>query len=339
MADRSRLARGSIRWRPARIDDAEVTAQLINANLALAGSPDRVTTATIEEKLANPHWELAADSLVAEADGQVIAAGAVTPPAPKGTVVRADGAVRPDWHRRGVGTELMRHQVDRAAKLRREHGSLGPWTLKIGGFDADEGLAAVARTLGFEPVRYWFGMDRDVDPVPPSSAPDGIEVISYTPDWAERLYQAHNAAFADHWDHHDRGFERFRDRVTAAAAFRPELTMLGVTDEQVADDCARTSSAARHRARAGAVAGYVVTFVEADPGRAIMGLVGTRREWRGKGVASALIAAALAAYRHSGIVTATLGVDAASPTGAAGVYEHNGFRTVSRMTTYSRTIS
>ena len=59
--------------------------------------------------------------------------------------------------------------------------------------------------------------------------------------------------------------------------------------------------------------------------RAWLERVSVRRRWRRRGVARALIAAAMRATRERGLSTAALGVDTQNPTGALGLYEALGF--------------
>jgi GNAT superfamily N-acetyltransferase len=54
--------------------------------------------------------------------------------------------------------------------------------------------------------------------------------------------------------------------------------------------------------------------------------VSVRRPWRRRGVASALIVAALDGLRSAGMTEAALGTDAENVTGAVPVYERLGFR-------------
>lgn len=54
-------------------------------------------------------------------------------------------------------------------------------------------------------------------------------------------------------------------------------------------------------------------------------LVGTRRAGRKRGIATALLARALAEAQAAGFATASLTVDADSPTGALGLYQRVGF--------------
>lgn len=58
------------------------------------------------------------------------------------------------------------------------------------------------------------------------------------------------------------------------------------------------------------------------------------REWRGRGLASALLADVLQAYRDAGLECAVLDVDADNPTGALGVYTKLGFEPTAREVSY-----
>ena len=52
----------------------------------------------------------------------------------------------------------------------------------------------------------------------------------------------------------------------------------------------------------------------------------TRRAWRRRGLAAALIARSLRLLRDRGMTSAALGVDADNPTGALALYEASGFQ-------------
>ncbi len=69
---------------------------------------------------------------------------------------------------------------------------------------------------------------------------------------------------------------------------------------------------------------------------AYIGQVGTRRPYRGRGAANALLLRMLAAAAEEGYRTASLGVDADNPTGALGLYERLGFKVTRRATAYVR---
>ena len=58
----------------------------------------------------------------------------------------------------------------------------------------------------------------------------------------------------------------------------------------------------------------------------------TRRAWRRRGLARALIARSLVLFRDRGMTSAALGVDADNPSGALGLYEEAGFAVDDRFT-------
>jgi ribosomal protein S18 acetylase RimI-like enzyme len=66
--------------------------------------------------------------------------------------------------------------------------------------------------------------------------------------------------------------------------------------------------------------------------------VSVRRPWRRRGVAAALMAAALEALRERGMEVASLGVDADNPSGALGLYERLGFRVDRRSAAYRKAL-
>ena len=66
-------------------------------------------------------------------------------------------------------------------------------------------------------------------------------------------------------------------------------------------------------------------FFAGPGGRGWIDTVGTRRSERGRGLARALVFAALNALREHGAGSACLIVDSDSPTGAADLYRYLGF--------------
>jgi mycothiol synthase len=62
----------------------------------------------------------------------------------------------------------------------------------------------------------------------------------------------------------------------------------------------------------------------------------TRRAWRRRGLARALIVRSLHLLRARGMEIAALGVDADNPSGALGLYESVGFAVTERLTTWRR---
>ena len=67
--------------------------------------------------------------------------------------------------------------------------------------------------------------------------------------------------------------------------------------------------------------------------------ISTRRDWRRKGVARALIVESLKLHEALGMTAAALHVDTENPTGALKVYEDCGYRPVKTEIVYRRPLS
>jgi ribosomal protein S18 acetylase RimI-like enzyme len=65
----------------------------------------------------------------------------------------------------------------------------------------------------------------------------------------------------------------------------------------------------------------------------------TRRPWRRRGLATALIARSLVVLRERGMTSAALGVDAANASGALGLYEGLGFAVDTRASAWRKAFS
>jgi ribosomal protein S18 acetylase RimI-like enzyme len=223
------------------------------------------------------------------------------------------GGVHPDYQGRGIGTRLVRWQADLAPRIH-EHCFPGrplELTTRLSATDT------VARELfaheGFTRIRGAFAMLRPVDaPEPDAALPEGLEIETCTPDTVEELRIAHNEIFLDH----------FRGTMWPADAW-----LAWMSRETVQRDL---SFLLRDPAADGTIAGFVVcsdTAADSASGdrNLHLDMVGTRRAYRGRGVASGLITHIVRAARERGFGTQTLHVDAENPTGALAVYERAGY--------------
>jgi mycothiol synthase len=233
--------------------------------------------------------------------------------------------VHPDDRRRGLGTLLLASGEERARQAVAD-GSGGPaglaHLLHLGVPRHVRPGMAFAEARGYVPTRYGFVMRRDLaEPIPHVALPDGLEVRAVTPDQHRQIWDADIEAFRDHWEASVRTEDDF------IHFFRnPDLD---TSMWQVAWD-------------GGEVAGSVMNTIypeeNANVGVEVGWLdhVSVRRPWRGRGLASALIAGSLAVLKERGMAFAALGVDAENPTGALGVYERVGFRPHQQWVTFRK---
>jgi mycothiol synthase len=223
----------------------------------------------------------------------------------------------------GLADAIFGWGVDRATEVASGHEHhdkrIVTWSV-----DGANDAVAIDRAGGFEPFAWSAAMVRPhLRDIPDAPLPDGLEIRPVVDRDLRAIWESDIEAFRDH-----RGYAEQDE-----------------TDYEAFLDAARHGTSLWQVAWAGGrVAGQVRTRVndgEAEARgrrRAWTEDISTRREWRGKGVASALIAASLRQLAELGFDEAALGVDLDNPTGALGVYQRMGYEVVLRVTQYARPV-
>jgi mycothiol synthase len=238
------------------------------------------------------------------------------------------GGVRPSHRRRGLGSCVFEWSIGRGSEIARGFDPSIPTKLDLDAADHQHDLLAVAGRAGFEPVRTFLELARPTsEPVTPVPAPAGLELVPWSADLDEEARLAHTEAFADHWGSEPRSAEEWAQWFTGHRAFRPDLSVLAVEEAT------------------GQVAALVLTAAypqdwERLPREAWINTVGTRRAWRGRGVARWCMADVhrRIAEADTGFERAILGVDAENPTGALGLYRALGYKDVRSVTSLARAL-
>lgn len=326
-----------ITWRAMSLDDVDALADLHSA-VADADHPEhRASRDEIAMALGFSYVDVARDGIVAvDADGRLAAEGHALVKPDDETVVRADisGAVRPDLRRTGVGGRLLDWQIARATQklavaqpAPHIDGSV-PTRLSTEAQADDAGAAALFASRGLRVGRYFVEMHRDLAAeIAEVPSPEGLRLIPVTRGWWERVRQAKNEVFRDHWGSEPISAERWEAFLSLPTS-RDDLSVIAVTGD--GEDAV--------------VAGFALAEVSPDQWEAAgytsayIGLVGVRREFRGRRLAQALLSAAFQGFRAEGLQRAVLDVDLDSPTGALDLYEHVGFTQASRSAVYEREV-
>ncbi len=310
-------------WRPMTTDDVPALTALLTRIETADALPYRTSEPEVGEKFDGDWKDVERNTLLGlDADGVPRAWAEVDQPPGDTRVVRAfaDGGVDPAWRRRGVGTAVVAWSHARARQVLAASGKDLP--ARIASYVSDQVVDA-ARLLtraGMTPVRYYAEMRRPLDaPLPEVAVPAGVRVVPWAPEHDEGARLAHNAAFSDHWGSEPRTPEQW---AHGRSMFAPTWSLVALDD---ADQVVGYQLSGRYEAD-WEVNGYTAGYTE---------LLGVVREWRGRGLASALLAATMAAYRADGMQFAELGVDTANRTGAHRLYTALGYEVFDSSTMFT----
>jgi mycothiol synthase len=326
--DRLRTAAPSgLRLRPyAGEADLPEMVRIMNAEAAEDRLHFRTTVEELASQYAHPSeaFQPTRDVTIAELDGRIVgqASREVIDTTDGFREYRNDGEVDPDYRRRGIGAALLAenlriHREQAKADATDRPRIFGSWT-----WEHQLGDTALLESNGFAPARWFFDMVRpNLDDIPERPLPAGFELRTIDRSLARQVWEADIEAFQDHWggfDGSEEHLQRWLDNP------HTDLSMWVVAFD--GDE----------------VAGGIINSIDRDQ-NAALGLdrgwlqsVFTRRPWRRRGLATALIAESLRVLRDRGMTSAALGVDAANPSGAFGLYEGLGFAVDARATAWRR---
>lgn len=319
------------RLRPLTVSDIPAWARLLAAVEAADRTGEHYDEADLAEEMANPDLDLDQDLVGAFRDDELVGYFCVYPRSADAEVhkVALEGAVHPALRGQGIGTLLARSMRERALTVHRERHPDRRGLLTLSGISSNTGQEQLLADIGMAPHRWSFTMKAVLgrELAGPSPVPDDLELKRYDASLDVAMHAAHNAAFVDHPSWTPWSETMWRHWVTDSRSFRPEMSFLLVdrAHPDLAVAYLQTAEFEAHQAQTGRREAYV-------------GKVGTRREHRGRGLASLLLAHALREYRAAGYDEATLDVDSENPTGALGVYRRAGFEVESRWTDYALTV-
>lgn len=274
---------------------------------------------------ASESFDPARDVVIAELDG-----GAVGYATTEWVDDRADdlreyrlgGYVDPAWRRRGIGSALFADNQRRLRELAATHDTSRRRVFGSFTGERQAGAIALLAGAGFTEVRWFFEMERpDLEDIQDVRLPEGLELRPITPDLYRQVWDADVEAFRDHWGGHDESEESMR-RHFEAPTTDPSLWVVAFDRDEIAAGVINTIYPEENEAL-GVKRGWLDS-------------VFTRRPWRRRGLARALIARSLAKLRERGMTSAALGVDADNPLGALGLYESAGFVVVERFSAWRK---
>lgn len=310
-------------WVPAAVADAAELAVLFNEIAEHDVTPERLSADTLAHELESAYAPLDERTIVGRTpEGRVIAYSTL-------------------YHREG---ETDEDRVYVATYVHPEHReqlneSLTDWAVAAGEqalaaseapqrfvcawlYKRQESAADRFRQRGFEPVRHWWEMERRLEETIDPAEERNFSVVPWGENHGAATRPVHNAAFRDHWGSVPMGEGAWQERMLESPGFRPDLSFVAIAADQIVGYAFNEV--------------YEEDWESAGQSEAWIGALGVLREWRKRGVATALLTRSMQAMKEADMEAAMIGVDSSSPSGAQHLYQAVGFRTKTTGTTWQK---
>jgi mycothiol synthase len=280
--------------RPARMDEVEAAAMLLNEHSHRLHGVDDLVPAELLQYWESPDVDFERDVLIAEGAG-----GSLVGYADLGV---QGGHVWLDV--RGLEPEPVQALLGaieaRAAEKKPGAGLLAYIS------ERDHVARDLYERAGYRVLRHGYRMEISLDGgAPEPQWPEGFAVRTMRVGEEERVYEAHMTSFSDTWMFSREPFDVWSHWFLEDTAFDPSLWFLAEVDDELA--------------------GIVLTRVsENEPGLAWVRILGVLPRFRQRGLGQALLRQTFGECANRGLRRVGLGVDAENPTGAVRVYERAG---------------
>jgi GNAT superfamily N-acetyltransferase len=302
----------------------EMTARAVEA--------DRTDGPATEDKLAQIFKILGerieTNTLAAVSGEGILAALALVlvRPAEDELLAMLDGNVHVEHRGRGLGSYILHWMEQRA---REEHEQMGvglPLVMRTSCADHLADRISLFEQNGFQAERYAYEMQRDLtQPFPEKELPETLRLVMWSQALDDDLPQAFNTAFRGSWGVPEMDEQLWPQVFTGVAQFRGDLSFLVMDGDEIAGFCINWVNEAKNEQR-----GVQEGWIEA---------LGVIPEWRGQGLATALLAHSMNAFLTAGLEQAALDVDTQNPTGALRLYENMGFKAIKRTVMFTKVIN
>jgi mycothiol synthase len=307
-----RQYRERVETRPLLLSDAPEVTELIRRFERFWNAPLATPVAQVEHDFTAPFVDLELDGRGYWLEGDLVAYGLVwhRPSGERQERAYLQGLVDPALRGQGIGRHLLAWEMERARESLSSCDPTLPWYIRVDEWEWIEDSHHLYRRFRLQPVRYTKEMIRPLHEPVVVEVPDGVELIRWARALDEGARAAQNEAFADHWGSTPVDAESYQHRL-AGDGNRLDLSFLALAGEEVVGICLNATFPDDEE-----VTGRREGWVES---------LGVKRAWRGKGVASALLASSFNVFLDEGMTHSMIGVDADNLTGAFGLYQRMGY--------------
>ncbi|MBU1158152.1 MAG: GNAT family N-acetyltransferase [Candidatus Thermoplasmatota archaeon] len=321
--------RGLILRRYLGNEDIPAMASVINQSRRTDGVDFLTTEEDLAADFSNPlDFDPRTDILIAEADGKMIGLARV------GYEDRTDGKksyrhsaeLLREWRGQGIREALFLHNERHILRIAKMDHTGGAGHLELWANDADNEWKSIILNNGYGEVQHVIDMVRSLDDIPEMPLPDGFEIRPVSPEHHRKIWEACKESKQKEWDYSeniwdDEHFGAFKK----THGFQPDLWQVAWKGDTLA----------------GMVLNYIVDEEnkQAERKRGHTEHVFVREQYRGLGLARALLARSFQVLKDRGMDDATLGMEVENPHDPMRLYEGMGFGIVKHYTWYRKPIA
>ena len=312
------------KYRPVDDYDIRPIADMLRARDLRFVGESNLWDSSVYERLSGSDFNQERSTRVAEApDGTIAGFEAVFDNI---NPLRADlwGHVDEAWRGQGIGSQLIAWAVERATQNIAKAPPEAQVSITSMVYIQDAQGIKLLTDHGFNYLRSFYIMKRELQgEIAAPALPDGFRLVPYTETPDLRLYVTlEGDCFRDHWGWIDtpveEDMERWQHYMEIAPDFDPNYWWLAFYGDEPA--------------------GLITTQLESNVGDNVAWVLslGVKREFRKRGLASAMLGHAFAAHKARGVDAIALGVDASSLTNAVALYERAGMSIYSQRDSYEK---
>jgi GNAT superfamily N-acetyltransferase len=292
-------------WRAPPLEELDAVVALIAAcELADEGNVE-VERDDVRGSWERERFSLEEDAWAVETPGGTLVAYADVWPREDYRHIESGGYVHPGHRGLGIGRWLVRTMAARARELARRAAPGAEVLLRSTVFAGARDACELFESEGFARGRHFWRMVIDLrEPTPAARWPEGASVRTFEPGDEATVHELVQEAFSDNYRNVPTAFADWRAVMMERESFDPSLWFL-------------------------AVSGGKIVGAALCPDYANQGWVrqlGVAREWRGRGVGTALLREAFREFARRGKPEAGLVVDSFNRSGAQEFYLSVGMR-------------
>jgi len=231
--------------------------------------------------------------------------------------------ITPDWRYQGIENALIKWCETRLKTIAADHPQDSKRFFQTYSFPQRPGYNQILESFDYEIIRYAYEMSRSLENIPTAKLPESIEVRPVTEENWHKVWEASIEAFRDHWGYSEPPEDEY-ESYKGSKYFQPDLWQVAWHGDEIV--------------------GSVMNYIDHDYNqkfgreRGWTESISTKKEWRSRGIASALIVRSMHMHKALGMKEVGLGVDTNNPTGALHVYQKLGYHEDKTMFTYRKEI-